>query len=97
MMSQNDNFSIDLLEEKVSVLINNLEILREENSRLKQKNQEFIAIIAEKDQIIQRLKSETEKSQEIQSEIDAIKENDDRIKSKVENLLLKLKEFEDIE
>jgi DNA repair exonuclease SbcCD ATPase subunit len=86
----------DVLEEKVNRIVGRIETLKGENRELRMRIQELQAVLEEKERIVYALKSEVEKSRGVQSEIENYRKNQDRIRSKVETLLEKLKEFEDI-
>ena len=86
----------DVLEEKINRIVNQVETLKVENRELRMRIQELQAVLEEKERIIYTLKSEVDKSHGVQNEVENYKKNQDRIRSKVETLLEKLKEFEDI-
>jgi peptidoglycan hydrolase CwlO-like protein len=86
----------DVLEEKVNRIVDRIETLKGENRELRMRIQELQAVVEEKERIVYALKSEVDKSQGVQTEIENYRKNQDRIRSKVETLLEKLKEFEDI-
>jgi uncharacterized coiled-coil DUF342 family protein len=86
----------DILEEKINRIVNQVETLKVENRELRMRIQELQAVLEEKERIIYSLKSEVDKSHGVQNEVENYKKNQDRIRSKVETLLEKLKEFEDI-
>jgi uncharacterized coiled-coil DUF342 family protein len=86
----------DVLEEKINRIVNQVESLKVENRELRMRIQELQAVLEEKERIIYTLKSEADKSRAVQNEVENYKKNQDRIRSKVETLLEKLKEFEDI-
>ena len=86
----------DVLEEKINRIVNQVESLKVENRELRMRIQELQAVLEEKERIIYTLKSEVDKSHGVQNEVENYKKNQDRIRSKVETLLEKLKEFEDI-
>jgi uncharacterized coiled-coil DUF342 family protein len=86
----------DVLEEKINRIVGRFETLKGENRELRMRIQELQAVVEEKERIVYALKSEVDKSRGVQSEIENYRKNQDRIRSKVETLLEKLKEFEDI-
>ncbi len=86
----------DVLEEKISRIVGRIETLKGENRELRMRIQELQAVLEEKERIVYALKSEVDKSRGVQTEIENYRKNQDRIRSKVETLLEKLKEFEDI-
>ena len=91
-----ENQTFDVLEEKIIKILSMLDQLKNENQKLKQKNQELQALVKEREEDIQRLKTESESFDGMKIEIETYKEKQDRIRAKVEKLLEKLKEFEDI-
>lgn len=87
--------SLDLLEEKISNMINALNKLKTENQELKQKNQELHSQLEDKEQTFHMLKAEADQLRGTRSDVERYKQNQDRIANKVDSLLMKLKEFED--
>ena len=92
-----DNQSFELLEKKIDQILAKLSELKKENTALKERNQELQSIISEKESKIQELSEATESSQSMQTEINDYKEKQDRIRIKVEGLLDKLQEFEQLD
>ncbi len=92
-----DDQNFEVLEEKIDQVLSMLSRLKTENRELQQKNTELQSVVDEKEKTIQTLKSEYEHYHEMQTEIETYREKQDRIRSKVETLLQKLKEFEDIQ
>lgn len=86
----------DVLEEKLNKIVVQMDNLKTENRELRMRIQEFQAVIEEKERVIYALKTEVDKSRNVQSEIETYKKNQDRIRAKVETLLEKLKEFETV-
>lgn len=84
----------DALEEKIIKMLGQVENLKTDNRELRMRIQELQAVLEEKERIIFTLKTEVDKSRNIQNEIETYKKNQDRIRTKVETLLEKLKEFE---
>jgi chromosome segregation ATPase len=84
----------DVLEEKIGKIVGQVENLKTENRELRLRIQELQAVLEEKERVIFTLKTEVDKSREVKSEIETYKKNQDRIRTKVETLLEKLKEFE---
>ena len=87
---------LDVLEEKINRIVSRIESLKGENRELRMRIQELQAVLEEKERIVYTLKSEVDKTRGVQGEIDTYRKNQDRIRSKVETLLEKLKDFEDI-
>ena len=92
-----ENLSFEVLEEKINKIIDMLERIKKENQELRQKSRELKQLLDEKEQIIQTLKTESERTIDTHIEIENYRKNQDRIREKVEALLSKLKEFEDFE
>ena len=86
----------DILEEKINHLLSILNRLKTENHELKNTLQVLEKQLKEKDIRIQTLSIDSQNIDGMKSEIENYRENQNRIKSKVETLLEKLKEFEDI-
>jgi len=91
---EDQNFEV--LEEKINQVLSMLNRLKTENKELRQKNMELQANVDEKEKTIQTLKSESEHYLGMKTEIETYREKQDRIRTKIEALLQKLKEFEDI-
>lgn len=91
------NQTFDVLETKIDQIIQWVGKLRKENQELKSKNQELTSIITEKEKKIQVLTEEAEQSRVVQNEIAGFQDKQQRIRTKVENLLEKLQEFEKLE
>ncbi len=90
------NQSFDILEEKINKILLLVEHLKKENLELKSKNQKLEDNFKEKEEKIELLKEELEQHRDMKNEIEACKEKEDHIRLKVETLLSKLKEFENI-
>lgn len=87
---------IDMLEEKVSRMVQQLGQLRTENRELRMRNQELQAVLEDKERAVYTLRTELDQSRTVQGEIENYRKSQDRIRSKVETLLEKLKDFENI-
>jgi chromosome segregation ATPase len=87
--------ALDALEAKVVRLVQQLDHLKGENRELRLRVQELQAVLEDKERVLYGLKVEAERAREAQSELEHHRKNQDRIRSKVETLLQKLKEFED--
>ena len=92
-----ENQAFEALEQKISKILSILERMRKENEQLKQRNNELRSIVEEKEKTIQELKANAERYSTFQNEADAYKESQDHIRARVETLLEKLKEFENIQ
>ena len=91
-----DSQAFEVLEKKINNVLSMLDRLKKEKEELLQKNQELQSLIKEKDDTIQTLKTEIERHNKAQIEVDTYRENQDHIRTKVESLLEKLKEFESL-
>ncbi|NQT26356.1 hypothetical protein HQ585_13460 [candidate division KSB1 bacterium] len=92
-----ENQSFELLEEKIDQILRKLNELKKENAGLKERNQELQSIISDKESKLQELTTVSESSQSMQTEIADYKEKQDNIRLKVEGLLDKLQEFEQMD
>ncbi|MCK5145960.1 cell division protein ZapB [bacterium] len=90
-----DAQSFELLEEKINKMITTLNLFKTENKELKMQNQELRSLLDNKEQMINTLNNEKEQLKSVQGDVESYKQNQNRIKEKVDSLLLKLKEFED--
>ncbi|MBN2417393.1 cell division protein ZapB [bacterium] len=90
-----DHQSLDALEEKITRMISKMNKLKVENQELRQENKTLQTALNEKEQTIQQLHNKAEEISRVQGDIETYKQNQDRIRSKVEVLLHKLKEFEE--
>ncbi|RKY75934.1 hypothetical protein DRQ07_11095 [candidate division KSB1 bacterium] len=88
--------NIDVLEEKINKIVAMINTLREENKKLKVYAEELKKSNMEKDEVIRKLNQERENIANIQNEIESYKSKHDRVRTKVDQLLLKLKEIDDI-
>jgi hypothetical protein len=91
-----ENQSFNLLEQKINKILSLIEHLKKDNIELKDKNQKLQNNCNEKDEKIKLLTEELEQHRNMKNEIEVCKEKEDRIRLKVETLLSKLKEFENI-
>lgn len=87
----------DILENKIDQALSMIAQLTEENTVLKKKVQELNQILEQKEEAILRLEEESNKAQNMKVELNTYHEKQDRIRNKVETLLDKLKEFEEIQ
>jgi len=90
-----DHQSLDILEEKITRLISKLNKLKVENQELRQANQALEVQISERNKKIEQLQNDAREVNKVQGDIETYKQNQDRIRSKVEVLLHKLKEFDE--
>jgi len=86
----------DKLEEKVLKLISRVSELEMENNNLKLEYNKLLKTMEEKENILQNLKQNSQTNIEMQNKIENFQKKEDTIKSKVENLLIKLKEFDEL-
>ena len=91
-----ENQPFDVLEEKINNILLLIGRLQNENRELDEKNQELHKKCEEKEENIRLLKEECDRYRNMKNEVASCKEKEDRIKLKVETLLSKLKEFENI-
>ena len=89
--------AFDVLESKIDQAMQLIVKLKNENQALKLKLQEMGNTLQEKEKIISKLREESEQAKTMEVEINQYQEKQDRIRNKVETLLDKLKEFEEIE
>jgi len=87
--------TFDLLEQKIIKLISRVSELEMENNNLKQKYNKLLETMKEKENILQNLKQNNQSNIEMQNKIENYQKKEDTIKSKVEKLLIKLKEFDE--
>jgi len=92
-----ENQILEVLEEKINHILSLVDKLKAENLELKQRNQQLQILVDEKEKTIQTLRQESVQYRDAQNEIESYREKQDNIRSKVEILLQKLKEFEDIQ
>jgi DNA repair exonuclease SbcCD ATPase subunit len=86
----------DTLEQKVTRMIQQLGQLKGENRELRMRIQELQAVLEEKERAVYTLKTQLDQSRSVQGEIENYRKSQDRIRSKVETLLEKLKDFDNI-
>lgn len=91
-----DYQAFDVLEERIDQILSLVSTLKSENEQLRKAHQTMKVSLEEKDRTILALKEEVERFRNMRSEVETYREKQDRIKDKVENLLDKLKEFEEI-
>ncbi len=97
MEASMDNQAIDILEQKLHKILAKLEELKGENKKLREKNQELQSVIQEKENTINSIRTDSERYSILQSDIESYKTKENTIRTKVESLLQKLKEFKDIQ
>ncbi len=87
----------DILENKIDQALSMISQLTDENTALKQKVQELSQELQRREEQILTLEEESKKAKNMQVELDTYHEKQDRIRNKVETLLDKLREFEEIQ
>lgn len=87
---------LQILEQKILKLISRLNELEIENNDLQQRYKQLLTQIEEKENIIQQLKVSNKTNIQMQDELENYKKNENKVKSKVESLLMKLKEFDEL-
>jgi len=92
-----ENFPLDILEVKITKIISMLDHIKQENKELQIRNRELNAQLEEKEKTSQTLMTALKKVEDEKKNVETYKEKQDKIRSKLETLLDKLKEFEDIE
>lgn len=92
-----ENHTFEVFEKKIDQILNLVSTLKQENSDLKTTIQELQKKLTDSQNELQQLKQEAAKSIGMQTEIADYKNKQNRIQSKVENLLEKLQEFEKFE
>ena len=96
MESNMDHQAFDVLEERIDQILSLVSDLKIENEQLKNAHQAMKSSLEEKERTIITLQEEVERFKSMRNEVETYREKQDRIKNKVENLLDKLKEFEDV-
>ena len=91
-----DHQAFDVLEERIDQILALVSDLKIENEQLKSAHNAMKSSLEEKERTITTLQEEVERFRNMRSEVETYREKQDRIKNKVENLLDKLKEFEDV-
>ncbi len=86
----------EILEQKVLKLIERINELEMENKELIHKSKILITKIEEKENMIQNLQENNKSNMQLHNEIETYKKNENKVKSKVESLLMKLKEFDEL-
>ena len=92
-----ENEILEVLEEKINHILSLVDKLKTENLELKQRNQQLQILVDEKEKTVQTLRQESAEYRDAKKDIESYREKQDHIRSKVEILLQKLKEFEDIQ
>jgi len=91
-----ENEQFELLEKKINQLLSMITRLRSENAQLVNKVQETQQQLQQKEKQIQSMQSDTANIGNMKNQIAVYQEKEDRIRSKVEVLLKKLDEFEEV-
>jgi len=85
---------LDILEKKIFQAVQMIENLRLKNEELSKLNHELRNEVHIKDQRIEHLEEELNNVNQLASQSSISKEKEDQIKSKVENMLVKLEELQ---
>ena len=91
-----ENQQFELLESKINQLLSLIKRLRSENVQLVNNVQEIQQQLKQKEQQIQNIQSDSGNIDNMKNQISTYREKEDRIRSKVEVLLKKLDEFDDV-
>jgi predicted RNase H-like nuclease (RuvC/YqgF family) len=92
-----DSQAFDILEQKLHKILTKLEVLKGENEKLKLKNQELKSLVEEKENRLQSFQTESEEVTHMRTNLEAYQSNEKMIRTKVESLLQRLNDFDDIE
>lgn len=91
-----ENEALDNLENKINAVLSLVNTLRDENLELKNRNDALQRALKEKDEKIKTFQTETEQVHSMKTEVESYRNKQNRIREKVERLLDKLKEFEEV-
>ena len=94
---EGQTFEIDTLEKKIDQVLSLINRLEKENSDLKQKNIDLQKKIEQKENLILEIREESQSYDQMKEQVNTYQENQTRIRNKVEHLLEKLKDFDQIE
>lgn len=89
--------AFEVLEQKLYKILTKLEVLKGENEKLKLKNHELQSAVEEKENIIQSFKSDSEQVTNMRTDLESYQSKENMIRIKVESLLQKLNEIENLE
>ncbi|MFQ5674697.1 MAG: cell division protein ZapB [bacterium] len=84
---------LDRLEMKIHQAIDLIEQLKSENRQLREENQKLLSESQSGELLIQQLKEENHNLKQIQNESSLGKEKEDKIRTKIEQMLEKLDEL----
>jgi hypothetical protein len=85
---------LEVLEQKISEAVRVIEALKVQNQRLANENRELLGEVQSKEQLLQKVQEENQNLNLLQKESSLDKEKEEKIKSKVEQMLSKLDELE---
>lgn len=85
---------LEILESKITQAVELIETLRRENQELRHSNRELRSELESRDLLIEQVKEENQSLQRINSESSLSKETEEKIRSKVENMLSRLDELQ---
>lgn len=94
---EEESFEIDSLEKKIDQVLSLINSLEKENNILKQKNMELQSRLEQKENLIIKIREESQNYDKMKEQVNTYEENQIRIKNKVEQLLEKLKDFSETE
>ena len=91
-----ENQAIEVLEQKINQILTKLKKLQLDNQKLISKNQELERKLTEKERMILSTKKESLRYNSMTEEIEIYRKKEDQVRTKVQLLLDKLKEFDSI-
>jgi DNA-binding transcriptional regulator GbsR (MarR family) len=94
---EDQTLEFEILEKKIDQILELINRLETENHELNLRNKELQILVDEKQKTIENFSEESEVYQKMKNKIVTYKKNHDRIKLKVESLIDKLKNFEEIQ
>lgn len=91
-----ENQAIEVLEQKINQILTKLKKLQLDNQKLISKNQELERKLTEKERMILSTEKESLRYNSMTEEIEIYRKKEDQVRTKVQFLLDKLKEFDSI-
>ena len=91
-----ENQAIEVLEQKINQILTKLKKFQLDNQKLISKNQELERKLTEKERMILSTKKESLRYNSMTEEIEIYRKKEDQVRTKVQLLLDKLKEFDSI-
>lgn len=89
-----DYSELKKLEDNINQAIEKMQRLHHENQKLKDENSNLMNLLREKDQIIRRLQIRPQDDYRIADDADDLREKEGKIKSKIQQMLDKLENFQ---